>query len=193
MPEQLFLPGFEAAPQPTDRLFFAIFPTPAAAASIVRQAKRLRDEYGMKGRLIATGRLHVTLVYLGDYRGLPQDIVAAATAAAASIRMAPFDVALDRAASFHGRPRSRPFVLLGEDEGAALAAFRQKLRTALEKTGLAGANSRYTPHVTLLYDNRFVPVRAIEPIAWRVGEFALVHSLLGRTRHVPLARWPLLP
>jgi 2'-5' RNA ligase len=28
-------------------------------------------------------------------------------------------------------------------------------------------------------------------IAWRVREFVLVHSLLGRTVHLPLARWPL--
>ena len=193
MPEQLFLPGFEAKLRPTDRLFFAIAPTPNAAASITRQAGLLCDEYGLKGRLLAIGRLHVTLGHLGDYLGLPQDIVAAAMATAASVRMAPFDVAFDRAASFRGRPRNRPFVLLGDDGVAALTAFQQTLGTALEKAGLGRANSRYTPHVTLLYDNRFVPVRAIEPIGWTVREFVLVHSLLGRTRHVPLARWPLLP
>jgi 2'-5' RNA ligase len=33
--------------------------------------------------------------------------------------------------------------------------------------------------------------RAVEPIRWTVREFVLVHSLLGQTRHVPLARWSL--
>ncbi|GAC1413113.1 MAG: 2'-5' RNA ligase family protein [Burkholderiaceae bacterium] len=191
MPEQFFLPGFEAPPPPTDRLFFALIPTPDAAASIARQRGLLRDIYELKGRSIGVGRLHVTLSHLGDYLGLPEGIVAAAIKAAARVRAAPFDVVFDRAMSFHGRPRNRPLVLLGNDGVAALAAFQQTLGRALRKAGLAAANLHYTPHVTLLYDNRFVPLGIIEPIRWTVNEFVLVHSLLGRTRHVPLARWSL--
>jgi 2'-5' RNA ligase len=148
--------------------------------------------YELKGRSIGVSRLHVTLSYLGDYIGVPEDIVAAAIKAAASVRAAPFDVTFDRAMSFHGRPRNRPLVLLGDDGVAALTTFQQTLDRALQKAGLAVANSHYTPHVTLLYDNRFVPPGTIEPIRWTVSEFVLMHSLLGRTRHVPLARWSLL-
>jgi RNA 2',3'-cyclic 3'-phosphodiesterase len=194
MPEQLSLPGFEAAPQPTDRLFFAIFPDVDAAARIAQLARRLRSEHGLKGKPLATKRLHVTLHYLGDYVGLPQAIVAAASAAAATVALPSFEVALDRVASFSGRPRNRPFVLLGGDGVAALTAFQQALGTALEKAGLGSrAKSPYTPHVTLLYGNHSVAGQAVETVGWTVHEFVLVHSLLGRTRHVPLARWPLLP
>lgn len=49
----------------------------------------------------------------------------------------------------------------------------------------------FTPHVTLLYDDRSVAPQAIEPIAWTVREFVLVHSLLGRTEHRILGRWSL--
>lgn len=191
MPEQFFLPGFEAALQPTDRLFFAIIPTPHAAAAIARQRGLLREAYALKGRSIGIDRLHVTLIYLGDYLGLPEDVVTAAIAAAASIKAAPFDVAFDRAMSFRGRPRNRPLVLLGDDGVTALTEFQQTLGGALQNTGLGTANSHYTPHVTLLYDNRLVPAGTIEPISWTVSEFVLVHSLIGRTRHVPLARWAL--
>jgi len=45
--------------------------------------------------------------------------------------------------------------------------------------------------VTLLYDDVLVQERAVEPIRWTVSEFVLVHSLLGQTRHIPLARWSL--
>jgi hypothetical protein len=31
----------------------------------------------------------------------------------------------------------------------------------------------------------------VETVGWSVREFVLVHSLLGQTRHVLLARWPL--
>lgn len=188
MPEQFFLPGFDA-PHPTDRLFFALIPTPDAAASIARQRGLLRDIYGLKGRSIGVGRLHVTLSYLGDYLGLPAGVVAAAIKAAASVRAAPFDVVFDRAMSFHGRPRNRPLVLLGDEGVSALTAFQQTLGRALQKAGIVTANSHYTPHVTLLYDNRLVPPGTIEPIRWTVNEFVLMRSLLGQTRHVPLGRW----
>jgi len=199
MPEQLTLPGFDAPPKPTDRLFFALFPDADAAARIAQLAQRLRqpgNAHGLKGKPLATKRFHVTLHHLGDYAGLPQDIVATAVQAAGTVTMPPFDVAFERVKSFVGRPRNRPFVLLGGDgEGiAALMALQQALRTAIETAGLADrARSPYLPHVTLLYDNGFVDEQATETIAWTVREFVLVHSLLGRTRHVPLARWPLLP
>lgn len=193
MPEQFFLPGFEAPPQPTDRLFFALIPTPEAAAAIARQRGLLRDQYDFRGKPIGSARLHVTLSHLGDYLGFPQDLANTAMTAAARVKAAPFDVLFDRAGSFRGRPRNRPLVLLGDEGVAALAAFQQTLGSALETAGLGKPNPHYTPHVTLLYDNRFVPMQAIEPIGWRASEFVLVHSLLGQTRHIPLARWPLLP
>jgi 2'-5' RNA ligase len=192
MPEQFFLPGFEAALHATDRLFFAIIPTADAAAAIVRQRGLLRDEYELKGKSIGIGRLHVTLNHLGDYLGLPQGIVAAAMTAAASVRAAPFDVVFERTESFRGRPRNHPLVLLGDGGVAALTAFQQTLGAALEKNGLGRARSHYTPHVTLLYNNYRLPARAVAPICWTVNEFVLMHSLLGQTRHIPLARWQLL-
>jgi 2'-5' RNA ligase len=36
-----------------------------------------------------------------------------------------------------------------------------------------------------------VPEQKIEPVEWTVREIVLVHSLLGRTEHRPLARWTL--
>ena len=200
MHEQFTLPGFETALQPTDRLFFAIIPTKEAAARILYEGEHLRGEYGLKGKLFAAGRLHVTLRYLGDYVGLSPAVVEAAMAAATSVNMAPFDVTFDRVASFQGRPRNRPFVMLAEqnsEKNALLKVFQASLSgaldIALEKVGIRIAHPHYTPHVTLLYDNRFVSSRSIEPVSWTVREFILVHSLLGRTRHVPLARWALLP
>ncbi|HWW03858.1 RNA 2',3'-cyclic phosphodiesterase [Collimonas sp.] len=192
MPEQFSLPGFETALHATDRLFFAIIPTADAAAAIVRQTGLLCDEYALKGKSIARGRLHVTLNFLGDYLGLPQDIVAAAKTAAASVRAAPFDVVFDRTGSFRGRRRNYPLVLLGDDGVAALSAFQQTLGVALQRNGLRSARSHYTPHLTLLYNNYQLPLRAIAPIRWTVNEFVLVRSLLGETRHIQLARWPLL-
>lgn len=192
MSEQSFLPGFEAAPQPTDRLFFAIYPDAATAAHIAQLAQQLRAEQALLGKPLKPERFHVTLHHLGDYAGLPQDLVAAACGAAASVAAAPFDITFDRAASFASTPRNRPFVLRGAGGLAALAAFQQSLGEALKKTVLGRwAKPGFTPHVTLLYDDRSVPEQAVAPVSWTAHEFVLVHSLIGQTLHVPLARWPL--
>jgi 2'-5' RNA ligase len=192
MSEQLSLTGFDAAPQPTDRLFFAIFPDAHAAARIAQLAQRLRGEHGLNGRPVATDRFHVTLHHLGDYAGLPQEIVTKAGEGAATVAMPSFEVAFDRALSFSGRPHKRPFVLRGGENVVALTTLQQALGMALRKAGLGRlAEPQFTPHVTLLYDDHIVTEQAIETISWTVHEFVLVHSLLGRTVHVPLARWPL--
>ncbi len=192
MPQQISLDGFEVpvAVKPTDRLFFAIFPDADAAARIAQLAQRLREALGLKGKPLATHRFHITLYHIGDFTGLRQDVVAKATEAASSIAAPPFEVAFDRALSFSGRPSNRPLVLRGGDDLAALTAFQRSLSTALATVGLA-VKSTFTPHVTLLYEDRLVAEQAIEPIHWIAREFVLVHSLLGQTKHVPLARWPL--
>lgn len=70
--------------------------------------------------------------------------------------------------------------------------FQQTLGIAMKKAGLGRwAKPGYTPHVTLLYDDRSVAEQAVETICWTAREFVLVHSLIGQTLHVPLARWPL--
>jgi len=199
MPVQRSLSGsprFEPPPRLTDRLFFAIFPDPHTAARIAQLAGRLRSEHALKGSLLATQRFHITLHYLGDYAGLPQDIVAKASAAAQTVAMPQFDVAFDRAASFSHKRRYSPFVLLGGDGVAALTAFQQALGVALEHAGFEGIvgsdhTPRYTPHLTLLYGDHRVPSQIVETVRWSVSEFVLVHSLLGQTQYLQLARWAL--
>lgn len=193
MAEQLPQPGIEPPKRPTDRLFFALLPDAPAAAAIADLAKRLKAEHGLKGRPLASSRFHVTLHFFGDHVGLPDGLVEALSAAASALRFAPFDVVFDQATSFAGRPRKRPCVLRGSDAGlAALMGFRRGLSEALVRQGLGGrVDANFTPHVTLLYDGQLLPPQPVEPIVWRVKEFALVDSLIGQARHVPLARWPL--
>ena len=124
---------------------------------------------------------------------MPQGVVAKASETAASIKAAPFEVAFDSAMSFSNKSGTRPLVLCSSKNLAALNAFQQTLSMAIREAGLhRWTQPRFTPHVTLLYDTRRVPEQAIEPIRWTVSELVLVHSLVGRSRHQPLARWPLL-
>ncbi|MDR6206902.1 2'-5' RNA ligase family protein [Paraburkholderia graminis] len=196
MPEQLWLPGLEAPPTPTDGLFFAVFPDTSTAASISKLAQELCGEARARGKPLAANRLHVTLRHLGTFAGgLPQAQVAAAMQAAASVRVAPFTVEFDTVESFASKPRPGPLVLTGTEGVVGLHTLHDALRSALESCGIdshrgSGAVA-FTPHVTLAYGLPWAAPRPVEPVCWNVRGFALIHSLLGRTRHIALARWPL--
>jgi RNA 2',3'-cyclic 3'-phosphodiesterase len=211
---QLSLPGFDAVPLPTDGLFFALFPDVRSAGRIDRIAHRVcgmqrdvrRDvQRGMRPGTSAPvplgpDRYHVTLHHLGNYAGgLPQATVARAIRAASTVRMNAFAVAFDRAEDFRGRP----LVLRAHEGALALMEFRFALGKALETAGFAGrTRAPFTPHITLAYRDpardpadvkrRFIErLDETESVSWTVCDFVLVHSLLGRTRHIALARWPL--
>lgn len=192
--DQLVFPGFDEPGQKTDRLFFAIYPDPDAAVLIARRAAALRDEWGLTGKPLETARFHITLQHLGDFAALPQDLIVKAVEAAESVVAAPFDVVFDRVVSFGTKPGNNPFVLRGGDGLGALIAFQDTLGVEMRRTGRRlgeRAETNFTPHVTLLYDASRVAERATLPISWTVREFVLVRSLLGKTRHIVIGRWPL--
>lgn len=176
----------------TDRLFLASFPDSDTAAAIAALAAAQCAAHRLHGRPLLPGRLHVTLFHLGDAVGLRQDVVDAATVAAARLKAAAFDLAFDQVGSFAGHREKKPFVLRARDGNTALRAFHAALAGQLREVGLGRfTTAAFEPHVTLAYDARTIAPHEVPPIAWRAREFVLVHSLLGQTRHVPLGRWTL--
>jgi 2'-5' RNA ligase len=49
----------------------------------------------------------------------------------------------------------------------------------------------FTPHLTLLYDKRRLPLQPVQPLRWLVREFVLVRSYLGQTRYQMEGCWAL--
>ena len=179
-----------------DRLFFAVYPDAAALRKVQALARQLRAEHGLTGRPISPERSHVTLLFVGSFPGLPDGLVERLKRVGAAVDGAPMQVSFDHVASFDNRPQSRPhnrpLVLLGQGGVQALHGLHQVLRKGLAAAGVAtGADSRYTPHLTLLYDDRVLPPQPVPAISWTVGELVLVQSLVGLSTHVHLARWPL--
>ena len=179
--------GFEAPA--TDGVFFALFPNEAAVERLARTAQQLRIRHRLGGRAFAPERFHVSLLGFGAHVGLPHELVASAAEAAQAIARQPFEVTFDRAVSFLGK--SRPLVLCNEDDVPELIALQRALGSEVQKRGLGRASPQWTPHITLLYDERAIEDHAIEPVRWTVREFVLVHSLRGQGTYVPLGRWPL--
>jgi 2'-5' RNA ligase len=173
-----------------ERIFFACLPDAETAARIHAFAESQGRGRGLEAALILPEHLHVTLFHLGDWAAFPDEVVRLAREAAGQVEAAPFDVAFARTESFRNRTGVHPFVLTGDI--APWQVLHGALGAALKRAGLGGATQgEFRPHVTLAYDKlRLKPVR-IAPLSWTVRDFVLVHSLLGKTTHAHLGRWPL--
>lgn len=185
--------GDAAKPAWRHRLFFALMPDGATRERLSRAAKRLRSEQNAHGRWIDPRRYHLTLQFLGDFDGLPHSLVAQARAAAASVRVAPFTLAVDRAGSFGNR--SIPWWLGPGAEVPGLAGLWRELGAALAHAGVPVAGGHdFRPHVTVLRDAG-APLPAalsVPPIEWRVAAFNLFDSAAAQQgAYTSLGSWPL--
>jgi 2'-5' RNA ligase len=185
-----------SAPQ-LHRLFFAIFLDADTAAVAVEQARQLRLQHQLRGRVQPAERLHVTLHWLRDHEVLPQGLLRAAKTAGgrAADGAAPFDVLFDRVESLGeaNGPGKRPLVLAGSKGLAALRGFQRLLGGAMSDAGIGRyARSAFKPHVTLLRDETFVAAHPVRPLRWTVRELVLIDSWQGLGRYDVLGRWPLI-
>ncbi len=171
----------------TDRLFFAIYPDGDTAARIADLAWGYRDDNFLEGLPLRTQHFHSTLWHVGDDFFAPPELIDTLVQRAKLVEMPRFLVSFDYVESFSGGA----LVLRGQDGVAGLEMLHVQLATALGSASAKPAGSAFTPHVTLLRDRRLLSSKAVVPIEWTVTHFVLVHSLLGKTIHRPLARFPL--
>jgi RNA 2',3'-cyclic 3'-phosphodiesterase len=169
-------------------IFFAILPDRVAAASIGELQRDLRDNFGLTSPTIPSERLHVSVFGFGAFLARPDMLIERAAHAAASVRLAPFDIVLDQVCSF-GRASNAPLVLSGEGV-AGVVALAQELAAAVTQ-GRRAPPAAFVPHLTLLYDAQRAPKTPISPIRWRVSDFVLIDSLRGKGRYDLLGRWRL--
>jgi 2'-5' RNA ligase len=172
------------------RLFYAVRPGLGAQTEMSAEASRLCTALGIRGKVVAADRLHVTLHWLSDHAELPSDLLERAMAAGAGVEAAPFDVVFDRAEC------------LGDDGGlvaltasrgtGSLRRFQRALAGAMTDVGIGRhVRSSFKPHVSLVYGDRQIERQTIAPIRWTVDELVLVHSIVGESQHIVLGRWPL--
>lgn len=193
MSDQLPLGLTPPGPEPearNDGLYLFLYPDADALDAVDRVSGDLRARHRLSGQPQARDRLHVTMLHIGHYDGLPPEVVAKAKAAAGAIRAAPFAVMFDEAATFN---TSLAVVLRSTDDLMALAMLRDQAYRAMRDVGLRPRTVIANPHITLLRDLHVLAPERVEPVRWTVREFSLVHSLVGQTQHVELGRWTLQP
>ncbi len=174
-----------------ERLFLALQP-PAEMWPALRQLEQQqRQLHGFQGRALRDEHLHLTLQHLLDHEALPDDWIARAGVAVESVKRHKLALRFDRVMSFARRTDNRPFVLLAQEGIQPLLGLQRALGEAMKRVGFLQVDRSFTPHVTLLYDRQQVLMQTVEPLQWQAQEIVLIHSLLGRTQHRVLARWPL--
>ena len=173
-------------------LFLAILPDREIAMRAAEIAGDLKFEYSLGGNLRSWKLMHLTMFSFGAFRTLPEELVHAVAAAMPGIHAAPVGIVLDQALSFR-HAAGKPLVLCGSVRNGGLLGLHARLVETLGAGGITGPRRQLTPHMTLFYDHRLIPRTPIaRPLVWTAQELVLVQSVVGKSRHIHLDRWPLL-
>lgn len=166
-------------------------PNLAALERHLADCARAAPEY----RWVEPDSLHLTLRFLGN---VEPEALERVRAELASVRAAPFPMALDGRGTFG--PRAAPRVVwLGVSAGLdACTALAKQVEAACQRAGLEPEDRPFRAHVTLARarreGDRLPPLPDPPALApWTVEDFVLYESRLHQQpRYVPLARYALL-
>lgn len=169
---------------PCHRLFFALKPPRPYAARI----GRLRDGLKATAGIVDDDRLHATLAITDDFADFPERLARTLVGIGDEVAAAPFQVMLDRLVG-----SARSVALRPGKASPPLRDVQRQLQDPMARLRTLRAGWSFSPHVTLVYRDGAPFNERIETIAWEGSEFVLIHSIVGRTQHIELARWPLVP
>ena len=191
--DQPYLEGFAPAPRTAvearraaRKLFFALRPDEAIAARVTALSSRLKRDNCLAGKPLKSENLHVTVFPFWQGDAVTADLVEDASRCAQAIQASAFDVVFDMAMSF--RRKEDYCLVLGDTRGAAGIYNLQRKFVMCFPHIRAGS---LTPHMTLLYADKFVDKQPVEPVRWMARDFVLIQSFVGQGRHQVMARWPL--
>ena len=173
-------------PEPTRRLFFALWPTGELRDAInhfSRQAIRKR------ARRIPACNLHITLAFAGS---VTASVQACLEAGAADIREAPFELKIDTV-GYWPRPG---IIWIGPRQSPRPAwGLVKSLRELFLACELKPEARAWQPHITLARKaGQGLETKQMGPVDWSISDFCLVESVTeesGASYRI-LRRWPLV-
>ena len=176
----------QPGPEPSHRLFFALWPDAAVQAVLAERLPPLAA--AVRGRPQRPDQWHLTLEFLGS---VPADRVPAVEQAAAAVEGRRFGICFDQVEYWR---RARVLCLSASSVPEPLSGLVADLRSALSARGFDSERREFRPHLTLA--RKASPAarkRPIEPLEWPASEFVLVESDTGPagSRYTVRRRWPL--
>jgi len=153
------------------RVFFALWLEDDTRQQIVKTFEQ-SSQYKMKGRVLRSDNLHITLHFIGSVSNSKMDCM---HKLAQSVDGTAFNLVLDHYGYFY-----KPKVLwIGLKEvPSALAELHEELGKALAECDYQMEHRPYAPHVTLMRKlTRPGELEKIEPVNWAVKDFVLVESI----------------
>jgi len=167
--------------QPTQRMFFALWPEPALQRALAHIARSMQVAFG--GRIVETRNIHLTLAFLGSVPAARVDDV---LAIGASIRAARFSLNLVETGCWK---RSAVAWIAPDTSPQPLEDLVRALRQQLLDARIGVDDKPFAPHVTLVRKAQCQPhpVRQTAeseslarstgiPVAWHVDSFVLIRS-----------------
>ncbi|HEY4201501.1 MAG TPA: 2'-5' RNA ligase family protein [Devosiaceae bacterium] len=190
--QDMFADPLSTTSEPLDVLFFALTPDAAVDRQIQQLQRRLRLDFDLTRPPMPAERQHVSLMGLSGTAGFSRQLVDEATKAARLVSSSPFEIRFDRVSTFGGGS----IVLCGRDVLPDTEQFREGLLASFRATPLRFLAERahrhgFRPHLTLFYGEARALEVDIAPVTWTVRDFVLIHSLVGRSRHIHVGRWQL--
>jgi 2'-5' RNA ligase len=167
------------------RVFFALWPDPAAREELYRIALEAQRACG--GRSMRRDNLHQTLVFVGSVAG---EKIAGLKTVAGRLDAAPFT--LEFGATGYWR-HNRIVWAAPVTPPDALPRLVAALEQGLAQAGIDFDSRPYVAHITLVRDARAPASLPVPRFAWLVRDFALVESGRGPrgAEYRVIARWPL--
>ena len=170
--------------------FFAIFPDEHTRDLSYAAAGLLQSALGLRGKLIAPGRLHMTCRFLGRFDAPQPWLEETAIERANRIDTEPFQIRFDHATSFDW-PKDAPCVFVTQERPPVLMDLVSAL-AEVPAGPFNPAHPPFTPHVTWLRSkDRVYGQMAIAPIVWSARTLSLACSTTGERDYRIVGTWPL--
>jgi 2'-5' RNA ligase len=170
----------------TQRVFFALWPDARARADLAQAARRMHRV--MQGQRTRDDSIHLTLAFVG---AVHLEKLPCLLTPPADVFTSAFLLTLDHWGCW---ARSGIGWAAPSHSPAPLRDLAANLTDWLRDAGFELEDRAFAPHVTLVRKAQCALLPdSMTPIAWQVGEFALIRSqpAPGGTRYEMLRNWPL--
>lgn len=192
---QLFFEGLDTPkiqrlnPRFRSKLLLLLKPPAAVADRIFADASQYAEGRTRRAAYPAE-LLHITLLCIGCFETVPHGLINRLKAALGEINARPVPITFEETSLFGNR---NSLVLRSSRDMSEIKALVKILQRALWRANLPFVTaSSFTPHLTMIYGcGKIELMPAGKPYSWLAGNFELVFSHNGETRHEPLARFAL--